>query len=268
MQATASVRRYQSRALAGVTVSDVRYHASSRQSAHDHPYCAITVVVGGEIVERCAGREHQVRTGSVVVKPEGVVHANDYGPQGARTLQISWQPSGASRPAPWASAFAQYSWIDRGPLAATMAPLFRLFSGETVSADLLLEECLCEIAAIFDSVDERKTDERRAPWLRRVVERLDASVERPPLVSQLAAEVGVHPVYLARAFRQRYRTTISGYLKRRRIGEACRRIASGNESLAAIALAVGFADQPHFCRVFHGTMGMTPARFRRLVAHE
>jgi AraC-like DNA-binding protein len=36
-----------------------------------------------------------------------------------------------------------------------------------------------------------------------------------------------------------------------------------NESLTQIALACGFADQAHYCRVFRDVVGLTPNAWRR-----
>ena len=268
MKPVLSVRRYTSPAIADVTVSDVRYACQHRQARHDHSYSSITLVVDGSLDEQGPLGDHSARTGSVVFKPAGVRHSNTYGPRGARTLQVVWQASNATGEHPWNRAFRDYRWIDGGPPAFALLRLFRVFVGEEFSPELALEEGLCELTGIIAEPGQGRGGARCAPWLGRVVDRLSDSLTKPPRVSELAAEVAVHPVYLARAFRRRHGCSISRFVRRQRVAEVCRRIVSSNDSLAEIALDTGFADQPHLCRVFRAEMGMTPARFRKLVREQ
>jgi AraC-like DNA-binding protein len=50
-----------------------------------------------------------------------------------------------------------------------------------------------------------------------------------------------------------------------RIEEAMRRL-HGNDSVAAIGLACGFADQSAFARQFKATVGMTPRDYRSMAS--
>jgi AraC family transcriptional regulator len=50
-----------------------------------------------------------------------------------------------------------------------------------------------------------------------------------------------------------------------RIEDACRRLATSDAPLVAIALDAGFADQSHFAKTFKRQTGMTPAEYRRSV---
>jgi AraC-like DNA-binding protein len=51
----------------------------------------------------------------------------------------------------------------------------------------------------------------------------------------------------------------------RRLALAREQLASGR-ALAEIAIEAGFADQAHFGRLFRATFGITPARYRTLLA--
>jgi AraC family transcriptional regulator len=83
-------------------------------------------------------------------------------------------------------------------------------------------------------------------------------------VADLAAEAGVHPVYLARVFRRHHRCTIAQYVRRRRLERALHELSTSRRSLAEIAIDTGFADQAHFSRAFKAHAGLTPGQFRKL----
>lgn len=86
-------------------------------------------------------------------------------------------------------------------------------------------------------------------------------------IGEIALIVGLHPVYLVRAFRKHYRTTIGEYQRKLRIEFACRQISATNLSLADIAVAAGFYDQSHFYRTFKRIVGMTPTEYRATSGH-
>ena len=85
-----------------------------------------------------------------------------------------------------------------------------------------------------------------------------------PTLSELAAEVGLHPVHVASTFRRHVGCTVGHYLRQRRVTWACQQLAGTDAPLAEIALEAGFADQSHFCRTFKRHVGLTPAAYRRL----
>jgi AraC family transcriptional regulator len=71
----------------------------------------------------------------------------------------------------------------------------------------------------------------------------------------------VHPVYLATAFRQHYRTTVGDYIRTLRIDFACREMLRSDRPLAEIAMEAGFADQSHFSKAFKRIVGVPPSEY-------
>jgi AraC family transcriptional regulator len=104
---------------------------------------------------------------------------------------------------------------------------------------------------------------RRPRWLRIVEEAIEAAGTATLSVDALAQLAGVHPTHLLRTFRRHHGTTISNYVRRRRIERARVEVANGDRPLSAIALDAGFFDQSHFTRVFRQTFGETPGEYAR-----
>jgi AraC-like DNA-binding protein len=63
-------------------------------------------------------------------------------------------------------------------------------------------------------------------------------------------------------FRRHTGTTVSDYLIRMRIGDACARLSSTSQPVAHIADAVGYASLANFNRQFRAEKGMTPRDYR------
>jgi len=104
---------------------------------------------------------------------------------------------------------------------------------------------------------------RRPRWLAAVEDAIEAAVSAPPSVVELAQLAGVHPTHLLRTFRRHTGSTISNYVRRRRIQQARTEVVKGDRPLAMIALDAGFSDQSHFTRVFRQEFGETPGQYAR-----
>jgi len=84
----------------------------------------------------------------------------------------------------------------------------------------------------------------------------------PVTRADLAAAMGANEDYLGRVFRQELGLSPWEFLGRCRVRHAQLLLESGDESLAAIAAAVGFSDQAYFSRVFRKFAGEGPLAFR------
>lgn len=82
-------------------------------------------------------------------------------------------------------------------------------------------------------------------------------------VPELADIAALSPSGLHRLFRRHARTTVSDYVMRLRIGEACALLSSSARPIAHVADDVGYASLANFNRQFKALKGMTPREYRR-----
>lgn len=80
--------------------------------------------------------------------------------------------------------------------------------------------------------------------------------------AEMARAAGMSPRAFERSFQREYGLPPQQYLKRLRVQTACRMLVDTRESIAAIALRCGFADQSHFTREFRRVTGDTPGAYR------
>ena len=151
------------------------------------------------------------------------------------------------------AGLATLAWRLRGELRRT-----------DTAAPLAIEGLVLEIVAGAARERELRVSGGAPRWLAAARDCLHDATWTGGL-GELASEVGVHPVTLARGFRRAYGCSVGEYLRLVRVSRAARRMAETDDSLAEIALAAGFADQSHFTKVFRRSTGVAPSVFRTAV---
>jgi AraC family transcriptional regulator len=99
--------------------------------------------------------------------------------------------------------------------------------------------------------------------LRRIAEFIDAHLDAPLGIEDLAGVAGLSPYYFARTFKRATGETPHGFVLRRRIERAKQLIATAEMPLAEVAIACGFSSQSHLTQRFRALSGMTPRQYTR-----
>jgi AraC family transcriptional regulator len=242
------------------------YRPGERMDAHWHDVTTLGMVLRGAVEEGVDGREHQATAGGFVVKPAGTVHANRFGPAGARMVSVGlragWEPWPHGR----VPGLQGWRWTDGGPAPRALWRLLRAALDEPARGARLLADGFWEMMDALEDDGAPAVHPPAPPWLRRVRDRLHDETEAAPRVRDLAEAAGVHPVYLARAFRRAYGIPVTEYARRLRVRAAADRVASTALPLARVALEAGFADQAHLTRELRRETGLTPGALRRVAA--
>jgi AraC-like DNA-binding protein len=93
---------------------------------------------------------------------------------------------------------------------------------------------------------------------------LSADLARRWTLSEIAAEVGVSPVYLTQLFQQVEAMPLYRYQMRLRLARALDLLGQYDD-LTALGLDLGFSSHSHFSAAFRQAYGRTPAEFQRSI---
>jgi AraC family transcriptional regulator len=237
----------------------MRFPAEHRIPAFEFDQGYLAIVLDGLLAKTFAREACTLTRDSVATLPAGAVHTTAFGPSLTRVLVIR----------------------GREPALAQLVRRLRYARGTAVSAlgrriavELQAREvgwCLAAEGLVLQLIamtGRAAASAARVPWLRSARELLHERVpDVPGSLTELAAEVGVHPAHLARCFRREYGQTVGEYARALRLEWAAEQLALDDASLAEIALRAGFADQSHFTRSFRQHAGVTPGRYRELVTN-
>lgn len=131
--------------------------------------------------------------------------------------------------------------------------------------EVLIADWLRDVSDRTPSLGDRRRAARRDPALRRACELLSDELAGNVTLDELARAAGVSRHRLSRLFRTAYGMPPHRFQLAHRIRVA-RRMLERGVGVAEVAQATGFFDQSHLHRHFRRTLGMTPARYRRLTA--
>ena len=251
------------REVAGFTLTEARYPPGLEQPRHTHELASFSLVLDGSYVEKHGRQEQTRRSATVVFHPPRESHAVSFrsdvrilGVQiDSRRLTYLREHSAAVD----SSASCRSAAVDC--LGRRMRQEFRLADAASALAiEGLILEVLAEVSR------DKRAPERKSPrWLERATEFLHDNFSEPLVYEGVARAAGVHPVHLARVFRERRGYTMGEYVRRLRVESARRQISETETPFSEIALASGFADHSHLTRAFKKRFGLTPSEYRKIL---
>lgn len=251
------------RTVGDLQLSWTEYAGGSRMPTHAHGNPRFVFVLEGRFAETCDGRPRTCEPRTLLIRPSGEAHSEDFRYGDAACLSIELPPSWIDGPAARTASLSHSVQLRSAGIARITAKLRREMPHADTASALAIEAALLD--ALVESMRSGhggSTQRRELGWLARVVEILHARFTEPLLLSQVAAEVGIHPVHVARTFRRRYGTSVGEYLRALRVEYARQALRTSDAPLARIAAQAGFADQSHFSNAFKRATGWTPGEFR------
>lgn len=245
-----------------LTLTELCYPAGFEVPTHRHDDPWFGLVLEGTLIETYRNRTHMVQPLNVMFRVSGESHSDRIPEGGARCLVVDVKQAMFDRVSTQGAVLNHSAEFAGGTSAGIMCRMSReLRVGDSV-APLAIEGLLLEMLA--ETHRRVVPSSPKAPdWLKRASELLNDRFSENLSLGVIAAEVQVHPVHLARTFRQYYRSSVGDYLRLLRIKWSYKELITTNAPVIDIALRSGFCDQPHFCKTFKRLTGMSPSELRK-----
>jgi len=244
--------------LSGLQLLETRYAGASAIPSHEHAQSYWCIVLGGGYDEQSNGSSTAAAAGSILCHPEGNRHSNRIAPAGAHCLNVisggAWQDDPH-----WRRSVAVPRHVQAGAGAESIVRLRRELRSRDDVSPLAISSAVLDLLALTCRQMRQSTPPR---WLARVQELLSAEICDPPSIAALALEAGVHPSHLSRTFRRHCGKSVGDWLRGRRLEIALGRLMQGDDTMASVAQAAGYADQAHMARHVRSATGLTPTAYR------
>lgn len=235
---------------------DNQYAPNRESPLHYDSSARISMVLWGDLKERTGRQAVEARAFSLVVKPRDVKHANQYGRRGARIFSVLFDSDQLPDFLPKGDT---YQWYHRG----AQLPILRFVRQMQAPAPDVPELLIELLGSLPETAEQR--GEALPDWLEQIKTEIDDCFFENLRVRDLAIKADVHPVHLARVFRQHYGCSVKEYVQYRRLQQALDLLGSSNDPLSQIAYAQGFSDQAHFSRQLKKQLQCTPGQVRALL---
>jgi AraC family transcriptional regulator len=255
----------QTRGIANFRLVAVAYAPNQVLPLHSHEHAYVSVALRGAYLEQLRRSSWECTAGGTIFHAPGESHQNRFFDIGARLLVLEIEPSflvdiadrgiETDRPSASISTYCMHLAMRLDRVLSESDPLSALCA-EGLSLELL--------SKTLQRIGERQRDS--TDWLFRVREILHDRYRERLSLSELAGEVQVHPVHLARAFRKRYRCSIGDFIRQLRVDAACHELSRSDAPIAEIAARTGFTDQSHLSRILKRYAGISPGELRKPAA--
>jgi AraC family transcriptional regulator len=243
-------------------VSETVHRQGQKLPSHAHERASINFVLSGAYAETFRGTSHAYSPASIVVKPAGEQHANDFRTAHAHCLLIELTNTRSESTHACIAAAQAPSSRPAPELKPIALRIIRELRAPDAFSPLAVEASILELLVANARTHERARSGNAPSWLHQVVARLQEAPGDVAL-AQLAADAGVHPTHLARVFRKHFGTSPGEYARDVRLTRAIELLTTSQEPIGKIALAAGFFDQSHFSRCVKRRTGMSPKALRR-----
>lgn len=251
--------------LDGLILTDTSHLSSQRLPRHRHELANVLFVLNGSFSETVDGRNEHCDRHSLFIRPPEERHSNEYDSAGARCLIIGIKPKWRESISPLSNVLERPRCLRGGTVAALGLRIYKELRLMDGASALSIEGLLLEICAQAMRHSISGTERRPPAWLEESRELIHAHFADHLTLGGIAKEIGVHPVHLARSFRQHHKCTVGEYVRNLRIEFARRELATSDTPLVEIAMAAGFCAQSHFSTGFKRHTGLTPAEYRAMI---
>lgn len=249
-------------ARCGAILSEVVHERGRICDEHVHEAAYVSLLLEGRYRETSAATTIEYGPFTTAYHPPRTSHSDEMG-DGTRLFMIEFGPAWVETIAGAGDATVELHQLHGEEPVWLAVRLHREYLLGASASDAAVESLLYDLCGSIAGDAARTLEVKEPPWLRGVEDAVAAAPERTFDLRALAADAGVHPTHLARAFRRLRGRTLGDHVTALRVQQACRALVETDAPLAAIAADSGFVDQSHFTRTFRTVLGTTPGRYRR-----
>jgi len=251
---------FKRRDFSAFSLVELNYSPNIEIRAHAHEQANFCMAIEGGCAEIYAAKKREYKPFTLCFLPPYQTHSIKSLSIGMRAFSVHIAPQWLERMREYSLNLENSVHCSGGVLTALLIRLYYEFQNIDAVSPLAVEGLALEMLA---EVSRYRAKENKPPrWLKQARSIIHEQFSQNLSVSAIAREVGVHPVHLARVFRNHYRCSVGECIRSLRIEDACRRMIASETPLIEIALTCGFSDQSHFTRIFKRLKGVTPAEYR------
>jgi AraC family transcriptional regulator len=250
------------REVSGFNLTETVYTPRFRIAKHSHERSYFGLVLQGTYSEKYGTRTRVCQPSMLVFHPADEEHSQHFDRSEGRLFRIEISPRWLQDLSHRAAVRNESADFQGARVCWLAARVYEEFRNMDEASPLVIEGLGLEMLGEMTREVSLSRALDMPHWLLQAREVIHGRALQSVTLSNVASEVGIHPVHLAREFRRRYHQTVGDYIQHLRIETARRQMIDTDAPLAEIAVACGFHDQSHFSKAFKRLMHTTPAAYR------
>lgn len=124
---------------------------------------------------------------------------------------------------------------------------------------LLFQQLLLELSFFLKSAKQNI----KSPYLEKAINYIHQNLQEDLRVPHIAKHVGINKSYLHLLFNQQLDISISSYINRKRLEQACFLLCNSDLSITEIAFEVGYNSRQHFSSRFSQYYHLSPQAYKK-----
>ncbi|MBC9795940.1 helix-turn-helix transcriptional regulator [Sinomicrobium weinanense] len=247
-----------STACDSVKFSETVHEINSYTETHRHENQYFSILLKGTYLEKNEASETRVLPGDALFRPGGYVHQNYFTDRDVHCFNMEFGKT-------WMKKYdydfkfpEQLAHFKAGMTPFLVQMLVGFMDGKQID---LIEET---IADFLFQVHEKPV-KLRQPWLAKLLKMLENELDSFHSLDSLSKRVFVHPIYMARAFKQNTGVTIGQYQLKVKLVHALYLLMNTLKPISEISHLNGFYDDSHFINSFKSYYKISPHQFRLMV---
>jgi AraC family transcriptional regulator len=254
--------------VSGVELTTTRYASSARLASHSHASESYCYLLRGRFIDFVGRHRVMCNPGALLHWPTEHVHKQHFEATGGQCFNVALEDN-------WLEGLnlrllsLRPSWThSAGHQATLVLKLYDELQRDDSLSPLAIESLAVQLVILTrrGNPSSPLSQRNREPsWLRDVVELLESRLVKPPTLSELGHTFGVDPTHVARSMRRFRGTSVTEFVRIRRLDLARLSLIHSDSSISWIAQELGFHDHSHFTRTFQKALGMSPSSYR--IAH-
>jgi AraC family transcriptional regulator len=237
-------------------LSITSYEPNCEIGKHYHDNNYISILVKGRYLEKNSFERNLVSSGNIIFRPNSYTHENLFESYGGTCFNIEfkseWQTQ-VDKTLKLPHRFSNYKTGTFPSLYKVLLTLQKQYNENSAY------EFICDW--LFQ-INQKTLAKGNLPWIEKVVKILENEIEYFHSLQSLSERISIHPVYLARAFKEKKGTTIGEYQLKMKLANAVSLLINTSLSISDISYKNGFFDDAHFIRSFKFVYKISPHQFR------
>lgn len=247
----------------GLIVSQNQYQTGFSSSWHYHENAYFAFILKGGSLEKRKKEDIECIPGLLLYYNTQEPHKNEQYKAGSKNFSVEFENGWFKNMCVEKSRF-EGGLLIRNPVLKT---LFLKILAETRDPDkdmqISIETMVLQSMAIISASNKEYAT---APeWLLQLKDFLHDNLDQPYSLKQLSGLFGMHPVTISKLFPHFFHCTLGEYIRKIKMDKAYQFLARKHISLQTISELCGFADHPHFTRVFKRHSNLTPSQYRDIL---